>query len=171
MKFKKSSGEYQRLDPNMTPMIDVCFQLILFFIANMRLFSPEGDFAIEMPAGSPRASIGKDADTPIITVRLKADRNGKLAKNGIEIGLGGDRGQRPLTSLRELRSHVRAILRLDEGGPATPTNIEVAFDCDYNLKYEYVMAALTAVSGYPGSDSKIVHMIEKVRFLPPRAPP
>jgi biopolymer transport protein ExbD len=163
MQFRKSSGEYQRLDPNMTPMIDVCFQMILFFIANMRLFSPEGDFSIVMPAGSPRAGINNaDALIPI-KVYLHANRSGRLA--GIEMQ------NRQLKTLRELRAQVRAILGLDRGG-TPPHDAEVQLECDYNLKYEHVMAALTAISGYPSEDNKnIVHMIEKVRFAPPRAPP
>ena len=48
---------------------------------------------------------------------------------------------------------------------------EVELDCDYNLKYNYVVQAITAVSGYREGD-QIVKLVEKIKFSPPKqAPP
>jgi len=160
MKFQKDDGGYQRIDPNLTPMIDVCFQLILFFIVNMRLFSPEGDLSIEMSVRPSRAGVSKNADLPTITVRLSADGNGDLA--GIRMG------QRSLASLKDLQAHVRELVAMSHGSAAAAAEIEI--DCDYNLKFEYAMNAMTAISGNATGDESAVPLVGKLRFAPPRKP-
>jgi biopolymer transport protein ExbD len=157
----KLGGELEKLEMNMTPMIDVCFQLIIFFMVSLRLFSPEGDFSIAMPLASPSAGqIVEDAPPPM-KVRLRADSDGNLA--GIQMG------QRTLLSFKDLRSHIFEICRMDRGPGAAAANAEVEIDSDYNLKFRYIMDALTAVAGYVDADKQtIVRMIEKIRFAPPR---
>lgn len=163
MKIGKSGGELEKLEMNMTPMIDVCFQLIIFFMLSLRLYSPEGDFSIKMPLAAPQEGLPDETQLPPVNIRLRADHNGNLA--GIQMG------QRTLTTFEELRRQVRGIAGLDRGPAATPTSAEVELDCDYNLKFEYVVDALTAISGYLADDKQtIVRMIEKIRFAPPRRP-
>jgi biopolymer transport protein ExbD len=163
MKFGKSAGEIERVEMNMTPMIDVCFQLLIFFMLSLRLFSPEGDFSVTMPLAAPREGLPPETQTPPIKVRLTADANGKLA--GIQMG------QRKLISFKELHDQIREVSRLDRGPGATSTGAEVELDCDYNLKFEYVVNALSSVAGYVANDKQtIVRMIEKIRFAPPRKP-
>ena len=36
----------------------------------------------------------------------------------------------------------------DAGGPGTASDQEIELDCDYNLRYDYVMRAITAITGY-----------------------
>ena len=60
MRYGKDDGDFQRVHMMMTPMIDVCFQMIIFFVANMRIFLPEGNFNIEMPAASAQAGVASD---------------------------------------------------------------------------------------------------------------
>jgi biopolymer transport protein ExbD len=167
MKFGRS-GELDKLEMNMTPMIDVCFQLIIFFMLSMRLFSPEGDFSITMPLAAPREGMPPEAMIPPVRVRLSADRKGNLAS--IQMG------QRMLTNFKELHEQIREVSRLDprlDRGPgATSGTAEVELDCDYNLKFEYVVEALSAVAGYVANDKQtVVRMIDKIRFAPPRKAP
>ena len=164
MKIEKDSGEFKKFELNMTPMIDACFLLIVFFMLTLRLLSPEGDFSITMPLTSPRPNSRPFPESPPIKIRLAAHPDGKLAS--IQMGL------RKLTSFAELHNQIREVVALDRSGPAAPNNAEIELDCDYNLKYEYVVEALNAVSGYVANDKQtIVRMIEKVRFAPPRNPP
>jgi len=138
-------GEYQRLDPVMTPMIDVCFQIIIFFIANMRIILPEGDFNVTMPAAAPRvgraASPGGGggsaagqaelpAELPAIKIQLFADKTGNLA--GIQIG------ERPISTFKELRAQIRGLCAADHGPADAAASQEVEIDFDYNLKYQFV---------------------------------
>ena len=48
-----SSGS-ERIVLQMTPMIDVVFQLLVFFIFTFRIVAQEGDFHVKMPAAAPR---------------------------------------------------------------------------------------------------------------------
>jgi biopolymer transport protein ExbD len=163
MKFGRS-GDLEKLEMNMTPMIDVCFQLIIFFMLSLRLFSPEGDFSIAMPLAAPREGRPPITLTPPIRVRLSADSKGNLTS--IQMG------QRMLTNFKELHDQIREVSRLDRGPGATPGSAEVELDCDYKLRFEYVVEALSSVAGYVANDKQtIVRMIDKIRFAPPRRPP
>jgi biopolymer transport protein ExbD len=163
MRFGKR-GDEERLEMDMTPMIDVCFQLIIFFMLSLRLFSPEGDFSIAMPMSAPHEGLPPKPEPPPVRVTLRADRNGNLA--GIQMG------QRTLGTFKELHNQIREISKQDRGPGATSGSAEVELDCDYNLKFEYAVDALSAVAGYVANDKQtIVRMIEKIRFAPPRKKP
>jgi biopolymer transport protein ExbD len=163
MKFGKGGNEIEKVEMNMTPMIDVCFQLLIFFMLSLRLFSPEGDFSITMPIAAPREGLPPPTQIPPVRVRLSANNDGDLA--GIQMG------QRMLTNFKELHDQIREVSKNDRGPGATPGSAEVELDCDYNLKFEYVVNALSAVAGYFANDRQtVVRMIEKIRFAPPRKP-
>ena len=40
----------EKIEPQMAPMIDVVFLLLIFFMCTLKIISPEGDFNINMPA-------------------------------------------------------------------------------------------------------------------------
>ncbi|NBP80347.1 hypothetical protein EBU58_06445, partial [bacterium] len=41
---RAESGLADKIDINMTPMIDIVFQLLAFFIMSLKIVQPEGDF-------------------------------------------------------------------------------------------------------------------------------
>ncbi len=160
MKIGNGKEEPERIDLNMMPMIDVCFQLLIFFMLTLKILTPEGDFDIKMPIAAP--SEGKPEDTiPPIKVRLVAGTGGKLAQIRM--------GDRSLKNFKELRDEIIDITG-GQGGPGTAAeSMEVELDCDYALRYEYVVDAITAVSGYKADDGRtIVKLIEKIKFSPAR---
>jgi hypothetical protein len=54
----------------------------------------------------------------------------------------------------------------DSAGPGS-VDQEVEIESDYNLKYRYVMNAMTAITGYIDPATGERHkLIEKVRFAP-----
>ena len=56
----------------------------------------------------------------------------------------------------------------DDSGPGSiAESTEIELDCDYRLRFEYVINAITAVSGTI-RDGQIVKLIEKIKFAPPR---
>jgi len=159
-------GTSEEIELQMTPMIDIVFQLLVFFIMTFKIVSPEGDFNIKMPLAAPSEGVPEPDQLPPITVRLTARGNGAL--NQIQFGnrvLGRD--------FKALRQAVRDMLG-DEPGPSTLESTEVELDCDYNLRYENVIEAITAVSGYvvkEGPDKgRVVRVVEKIKFAPPRGP-
>jgi biopolymer transport protein ExbD len=164
LRFTKRPPTYDRVELNITAMIDVCLFLLVFFMVNLHFYPVEGDFDITMPASMASEGMPTDTETPPIKVQLRADENGNL--NGIRMG------QRSLMSLRQLQNQIREIISLERGPAGVAADAEVEFDCDYKLKYEYVIAAITAISGYVAEDKRsIVHMVSKIKFSPPKAPP
>lgn len=148
-----------KIELMMTPMIDIVFQLLTFFIMSFKIASPEGDFFIKMPLAAPSAGVPSDVQLPPIKVRMTAGPGGELV--GLYLA------ERQLTNFAELRNQVRAVVA-DSAGPGSASDAEVELDCDYDLRYEYVIRAITAVSGYVAPDGQIVRMVEKIRFAPPR---
>lgn len=160
MRVSKSAqgGLPDRVSFDMTPMIDCCFQLIIFFMLTLKILTPEGDFNIKMPLSAPSEGVPQDDQLPPIKVRLKAQSDGSL--QAIELG------NRSLgTSFPALRTQMREMLG-DSAGPGG-SSAEVELDCDYELRYNYVIEAITAVSGYV-QDGSIQKLVEKIKFAPPR---
>ena len=56
----------------MTPMIDIVFQLLVFFIMTFKIVSQEGDFNIKMPLAAPSAATENELQMPPIKIRLTA---------------------------------------------------------------------------------------------------
>lgn len=80
---KRQSKLVSKIDINMTPMIDVVFQLLTFFMLTLKSVVVEGDFNIRMPLG---ASAGAAEENPIppIIVKMTATPEGRLS--GVLLG-------------------------------------------------------------------------------------
>jgi biopolymer transport protein ExbD len=201
MKIGASATPRQRIALNMTPMIDVCFQLIIFFLLSLRFYAPEGDFDINMPIAAPSTAVPSPDQIPVMKVRLRARGDGELAAiyfgdrslgkpsideihrvvaslNALDPTDEADKTQRAqleelkrqlsLKAFQPLRNEVRKMLG-DQAGLKAAEDNEVELDSDYQLKYAYVMDAITAVSGYL-SGGEVVHLVGKVKFTPPKRP-
>src|SRR5688500_16450611 len=103
VKIKKPEGAKIAID--MTPMIDIVFQLLTFFIMTLKIAAAEGDFNIRMPLSAPRAGPPDPNALPPMKLYLKADSAGNCSRvvlNESEFS-GGDRWRR-------LHSHVAGIV-------------------------------------------------------------
>ena len=160
MKVRKTGGRAEeKVELMMTPMIDIVFQLLIFFIMTFKIVSPEGDFNIKMPLAAPAQGPPEPEQFPPMKVKLTARPNGERA--GIYFG------NRPLANFQELRREVRGMIG-DNPGPSVLETTEVELDCDYNLRYSNVVEAITAVSGYVDPKTgQIKKIIEKIKFAPP----
>jgi biopolymer transport protein ExbD len=166
MKIRHSAGGLpEKIPIDMTPMIDIVFQLLAFFIMTLKVVVLEGDFNIKMPI----AAVGMGAPTesllPPMHIGLRAAADGQLAEiNFGERNLGtGEAG------FRALQSEVIAYI-----GGAGPNSLkeeaEVEIDADYDLQYQHVIDCVSAVTGYRGEDGQIVTLVEKIKFTPPERP-
>jgi biopolymer transport protein ExbD len=162
MKVRRTGeGLSEKVDIPMTPMIDIVFQLLTFFLFSFKIATQEGDFNIRMPVAGPASSTSLDTQLPI-KVRLTADADGNLA--GIRMG------DMELPNFTALHEQVMSRVGTD-AGPEAGENIEAELDCDYNLKYRNVIGAVTAISGYVTPDGHIVKLIQKIKLSPPKKPP
>ena len=71
----------------------------------------------------------------------------------------------------DLHLRIRALIGDDTGPGSIAESTEIEFDCDYDLDFEHVIDAITAVSGYIADDGmSIIKLIEKIKFTPPKKP-
>jgi len=157
MKFESKRGS-EKAELQLTSMIDVIFLLLIFFVATFKIAAQEGDFSVKMPL---QGSGGNPDPTNIpIKLRLRANADGELTDIIVNDSLayGND--------WTKLRSYILEVT----GGNAPPTpeeGQEVEIDLDYNLRYEHVIRAVTAVTGQRQGD-EIKRLVERIKFAPPR---
>ena len=154
---KRQSQLAGKVAVDMTPMIDVVFQLLTFFMLTLKTVITEGDFEIRMPLGPSQGAV---EDNPIPPVRVKitagpdGDRTG-IAMNG-----------NPVADFDDLRRKIMDLVGTGPGSNADKTEVEL--DCDYQLKYVNVVNAISAVSGVVQPDGTVVEMIKKIKLTPPK---
>ncbi len=135
MRWRSRSSDDLRVVPQMTPMIDVVFQLLTFFLVSFRIVQQEGDLMVKLPAlgqqEHPRIAL---TDLPPLPVYLTADADGELATIRFQ--------NVTLASLGDLQARLEALQ-----AQCPDCRLTVDLKCDPMLRYEHTMAALTAVSG------------------------
>jgi biopolymer transport protein ExbD len=160
LRFKKD-GLSGKVPIDMTPMIDIVFQLLTFFIMTLKVAEVEGDFNIKMPLAAPRAGVPDPNQLPPMKLRMRSDEAGNL----VELAMN-ERVFSGAQRFAQLHNHIAGVV----GDGSLAASAEVELDCDYALKYEYVVEAITAVSGSIGADGQVVKLVEKIKFAPPRQP-
>ena len=154
----RNREEGHKAELSMTSMIDIVFLLLIFFVMTFKIVELEGDFSVRMPLAGSDSVTMDPTDLPL-KLRLRADENGRLTSMSLnEIDLG--------TDFNELRGNVVSLIGTTapvdgEDGP------EIEIDTDYNLRYEYVIRSITAVSGYKDAN-EAVKLSEKIKFAKPR---
>jgi biopolymer transport protein ExbD len=162
MKFRHAStAEDQKIQLQMTPMIDIVFQLLVFFLFTFRMGGQEGEFNVKMPLKAQQAPEPDPSPPLTLHIRLRADASGQLLPaDGIVIN-----DERVLSTIDELHNFIIGVVGGDE--PSTRADAEVEFQCDYGLHYVHVVEAITAVSGYiDRRTGQIEKLIEKINFTP-----
>jgi hypothetical protein len=111
-----------------------------------------------MPIGGGAGA--QDTTNIPIKLRLRASAEGELAEIVVNdsLSFGND--------WQKLRAYVLDLT----GGNAPPTpeeGPEVEIDLDYNLRYEFVIEAVTAVTGQRIGDD-VKRLVERIKFAPPR---
>ncbi|MCH7688404.1 MAG: biopolymer transporter ExbD [Planctomycetes bacterium] len=162
MKIRGTGKIPDKVEMQMAPMIDVVFQLLIFFMLTFKIIAPEGDFNINMPIGTPTQE--EQTILPDIKVHLVAGPGGSL--------------ERVMLGRRNLGSDVQAFRRLNNeilkiiGKPGNPLNkdIEVEIKADFSLHYNYTVQAIAACTGRLDSKGQMIRYIEKIKFAPPQRP-
>ena len=156
MQIRNRKKANDKIELQMTPMIDIVFQLLVFFVMTFKIVAQEGDFNIRMPRQAPnQTNVAPEFPASILT--LTADENGTLTSI-----VWND--NQTFESFDELHRHVISYV-----GDSVETReaAEVEIIADFDLRYEYVVQAITSVSGYRTPDDQIVKLIEKINFKPP----
>jgi biopolymer transport protein ExbD len=132
-------------------MLDMIFQLLVFFILTFKPVIDEGQFGVNiaglgmsgaaaLPTTVPGIGDDSAADpndiqfVPPLRVRLVAGPDRHLATNGIILG------DRPLQSMAYLQFELRTLVR------GSPDDFEVVIEADATLRYEHIVQAVNAIS-------------------------
>jgi biopolymer transport protein ExbD len=115
---------------NMTPMIDVVFLLLTFFVLTFRIIVPEGDFNVEMSPMGHDQPVEVEPDS--VQIRLIAHADGSLS--AIQFN------DEDIEHFALLRQRVAAIGKKN-------ADLEVVLFPDEHLRFEHTVEAITAVSG------------------------
>jgi hypothetical protein len=148
----------------MAPMIDVVFQLLIFFMLTLKILAPEGDFNINMPIGQ----VAQADDTePLldIKVRLQANPDGTLKQVVLgSRGLGND--PRVFDRL-----NLEIVGMVGRPGARFADDIVVEIDPDFGLHYSYLIEAVSACTGKIDPVTRQpVRYVEKIKLTKPRPP-
>lgn len=163
MKLSKPTA-LSKVEIPMAPMIDIVFQLLIFFMLNLKIVSPEGNFNINLPISAPAAAQA-DVNLPDIKVGLRSDRNGNLT----QLTLGGNNLGNNEAAFDRLNQEILKII----GRPGNPLTkeIEVELDADFECQYKYVVKAISRCTGrFDPQTQQIARYVEKIKFAPPHKP-
>jgi biopolymer transport protein ExbD len=128
---------------NMTPMIDVVFQLIIFFLLSSHLAQQE----VQLELNLPRAASGQSPDKEeirrvVINVLPEAPRGYPAGKRIVVGGRFVDAEELAQLIDYEARRAPRASRRGTQGVPGG--QLEVRFRCDRKVPYRVVQPLLIA---------------------------
>jgi biopolymer transport protein ExbD len=139
------SGEV-RAEPNLTPLLDVVFQLITFFMLVINFNNENFDARIRLPvAGSAQPVEGtKVADDRLI---FNVDRKGNLIWGGEE--LGPERAAKEIGIQAQLRRRNAATLGQKlKPGDNLPTTVVIRADRDTSFSQFYSLIKSCQANGF-----------------------
>ncbi|MCE9603678.1 MAG: biopolymer transporter ExbD [Planctomycetia bacterium] len=169
MAERRSVAAPEKVDVQMTPLIDIVFQLMAFFLMTFKVAAVEGDFRLKLPAADRTPSLHERPD--VIDLRLRADPAGNLAElryaSDAQAGASSDAqagGKPSAASFRRLSEFVaRRVAQAHAAGQAEPA---VLIHADDLLCYEYVLDAVAAVSATTDADGNYRRLVKQVSFAP-----
>jgi len=163
MKYEPTENEDIKL--NMTSMIDVVFQLLVFFILTFKPLVQEGDYNVRMPLAAIAESDSIEDPPKLIRVLLRAGDSGAISTievdDEVEVKtLTGDKVEELYAQLNDYIDQKVSAGDDPEDGVET----EVEFDIDSNLKYGYTVRAIEAVSGKQLADGNVKKLVENIKL-------
>jgi len=152
----------EKVDIQMTPMIDIVFQLMAFFLMTFKVAATEGDFNLKLPKAE-RSAGAANTQTEMITIKLRSTANGELASLQIEASAPIN-GRAIPSPFRRLREFVE--IKVDNSRKAGQEEPEIQIDADDLLRYENIINTVEAVSATRGPGGEYQQLAKKVKFAP-----
>lgn len=161
----RAKRDSQEVKGDMTPMIDMVFQLLIFFILTLNIVDPEGDFNLRLPKpGSAQASENDIVSTPL-RITMVSDTEGHLTGAFI-----GEKRCKMKTTTDPDEADVRARVRAamgDSAGAAEDFSIELGWGGPGRdtLRYRYVLKMIGICTGERQPDGTVKTLVEKIKFV------
>src|SRR5262245_24957900 len=132
-----------RAEPNLTPLLDVVFQLITFFMLVFKISGDNYDQRVRLPvAGSVRPIENASADEDRLVLNI--DGEGRLLWNGQALGVD--------EAIKELQTQARlSELNQKIGGkakPGDPLPTTIVLRADRKASFAMVYRYIQACQGY-----------------------
>ena len=129
MRIRHGTTTLDKIELQMTPMIDIVFQLNMFFLFTFKIVLPEGDFNIRMPSAAAARGDGNERNA----ADDAGDEGRRRTASWPSCGWAADRSATAATRSRGCTSRFAAWSN-DAGGPGTASELEVEIDADYDLQ-------------------------------------
>lgn len=163
MKYELKENEDIKL--NMTSMIDIVFQLLVFFILTFKVVVQEGDYNVRMPLNA-IAEEDIDLTSPdLIRVLLRAGDSGGISSIEVddEVEVKTIVGDTVESLFSQLNDYVDAKVSAGSD-PESGSDTQVEFDIDFNLRYADTVSAIEAVSGKVLADGAVKKLVENIKL-------
>jgi len=160
--MRLSSEPPEEIKLNMTAMIDIVFQLLVFFIMTFKVVALEGDFNVKMPLASSTPQDTMEIFPTVIYVTLTAGANGSINSIGVD-----DEATYSDSNSNAMYARLTQFVEgkiAAEGDPEKAKETEVEFDISPSLKYQYTVKGIEAVSGKIQPDGSVKKLIQKIKF-------
>jgi biopolymer transport protein ExbD len=175
MRIRGSDKKNADLKLEMVPMIDIVFQLLVFFIMIYKPTAMEGDYNILMPSASENQTMTTDPLDDVLEVTLVAGPDRFI--DTIRVSYAGQEKNFKAESsadsavrqpaFNSLHNFVLGAVGSGNADPAAASEIEAELEIDYDLRYVDTVSAIEAISGYKREDGQIIKLIEKIKFRNP----
>ena len=136
--LKKILTDEDKVD--LTPMIDVTFLLLIYFMVTTMLKQPEAELSIQLP-GQPQSS---DV-TPMEMLKVRIGDEGEVYLNGSEIEDGQDFSMPDLVGNLKQQKGMRDQL-IESGTPKEVAELKVQIDSSGIAEHQASISVLNACS-------------------------
>lgn len=148
-----SAGGEMKAEPDLTPLLDVVFQLITFFMLVINFGNDNFDARIKLPvAGSarPQDDASRAGDERLI---LNIDKNGKLLFNGQALD-SYEATKRIKLEAQIARANLKSLKGKVDPGEALPARVVIRADKDTPFSDWYSVVTTCQSNGYQKFDLK-----------------
>ena len=141
-----SVGGDVRAEPNLTPLLDIVFQLITFFMLVINFSSDNYDQRVRLPvAGSAKPVEGAKASDERLV--LNVDRDGNLLWNGKILGIELA-GQEINTQAQLIKLNLKSAGKALKPGENLPTTIVIRADRTTPFSQLYRLITICQTNGF-----------------------
>ena len=149
----RQSSAFVEPDLPITPMLDMSFQLLAFFITTFNPTPTEGHIDVGLPAqkGGPSTKLPDPTDAELVedlTVRVDSDENGDIAaialrqgEGGAEVAIPGKGTQARANLFSELKKRL-ASLKAAKTGDKSFAPPKIKLELPENLRYKLLIAIM-----------------------------
>ncbi len=142
MKVRGTGKKAEKIEPQMAPMIDVVFQLLIFFMLTLKIVADEVNYDINLPPDGTSASTADNLDNQTLKVKLRSNKDGLLTTIAL-----GEAGNEEIGNDDEAFRKLNARAIKLAGYKPSENDVfnkdaKIEITADYNLHFRYTIRAI-----------------------------